>query len=385
MYLAKRYQKLVIRSSKSGKTRTLYSTNGNGLALDAEIHGYANGKAKDGNFTIYNTGKTTTGYLKRGNTIHFYAGYVDPYHDENNISLQIAGEIKTVGAMTKGAVDRPITFTAEDGKNFEDAKKVAQRKTKTVKKVDTKNLISVSKTMKSYDQAKTKELNAWLKDHKNAKTHEKALERKKVADAKKKQRQKVTAKYNSQKKSAEKHAKKTKKVTYKSYTFKKGTKAASIIKFMASKADIPIGALKLTKNKVYKKGYTASKNAMTTIKAVAKACRTDLRQVNGKLYIEPLTKGNTATKTITYSSGLIQEPEVNDDGKVSGWTVTTLALPWVTCGTLYNLKSQTHSAKEVVYGFTHTFNHDEFKSETNVIDATEYEKSAKKGNLVSFE
>lgn len=385
MYLAKRYQKIVIMDAKTNKQRILTSTNGNGLALDAEIHGYANGKAKDGNFTIYNIGKVTTAYIKRGSIVHFYAGYIDPYHDENNIALQLSGEIKTVGATTKGAVDRPITFTAIDGKNFEDAKKVAKRKVSKTKKADTKHLISVSKTMKTYKQKQTKKLNTWLKSNAKATTHEKALARKKITDEAKKYRAKVTAKYNSQKKAAEKNAKTVKKVTYKSYTFKKGTKASAIIRFMAKKSGIPIGSLKLVHNKVYKKGYTASKNALTTIKAVAKACKTDLRQEHGKLYIQKLTQGKRATQEITYSSGLIQEPEINDDGKVSGWTVTSLALPWISCGEMFNLKSETHSAKEVVYGFTHTFNHDEFKTESSVIDITEYEKANKKGNLVSFE
>ena len=153
---------------------------------------------------------------------------------------------------------------------------------------------------------------------------------------------------------------------------------------MANKANIPIAVLKLNKNAVYKKGYKASKSAMSTIKAIAKHCKTDVWQTNGKLYIARLDSYSDTKFEVTYSSGLLGEPEINDDGQTSGYNLTTIAYPWIKAGSVFTLKSQTHSAKMIVYGSQIEYFHDHFSAVTQAMDLKDYQNSVKKGKLVSY-
>lgn len=385
MKYSKRYAKLVIRNSSDSKQRTLKSSNGNGLAIDCTQNIAVNGKSNSADITMYNIGATTKRYLKSKNTVVFYAGYVDADTGENDIRAVVRGEIKTVGQTTKGSIDRPITFSVIEGKDYEDAKKVAKTKEKKTKIKENRHMMKVSKLNKAHTASNKKTFNDWLKKNPKVSTHRKSLARKAMEDSNKKYHSALEVKYKKQKDYYTKNQKYKKTTVYKSYTFKKGTKASAIIRFMATKANIPIAVLKLNKDSVYKKGYKASKNALSTIKAVAKHCHTDIWQNNGKLYIARLDNYNDTKQIVNYSSGLLAEPEINDDGKTSGYNITTIAYPWIKVGAIFTLKSQTHSAKMIIYGAQIEYFHDHFSAVSQAMDLVDYKKSVKDGKLVSFD
>ena len=71
--------------------------------------------------------------------------------------------------------------------------------------------------------------------------------------------------------------------------------------------------------------------------------------------------------------------------KTSGYNITTIAYPWIKVGAIFTLKSQTHSAKMIIYGSQIEYFHDHFSAVSQAMDLVDYKKSVKDGKLVSFD
>lgn len=125
-------------------------------------------------------------------------------------------------------------------------------------------------------------------------------------------------------------------------TFAKGTHGATIIKRAAAAAGISISVFNLTKNKEYKKGYTAEGKAYETITAIAEACKTDVYYRRGKLVIQDATRGHAEKFEVDSASGLLENPEYNDnDGEPDTWSVTLLLQPRISTGSIIKIHSET--------------------------------------------
>lgn len=99
-------------------------------------------------------------------------------------------------------------------------------------------------------------------------------------------------------------------------TFKKKTKASTIIKTVASKAGIKLSYVSLKTDKTYKDGYTADGHPMDTLSSVAEDCKTSLFYLRGKLTLRYVYDGgNSGSFKLDNSSGLLQSPtrESRDD------------------------------------------------------------------------
>ncbi|WP_230678525.1 phage protein [Lacticaseibacillus zhaodongensis] len=99
-------------------------------------------------------------------------------------------------------------------------------------------------------------------------------------------------------------------------TFKKGSKASTIIKSVAAKAGIDLTYVSLKTDKTYKDGYTADGHPMDTLSDIADDCKTSLFYLRGKLRIQYIYGGaNTGTFELTNQTGLLQSPtrESRDD------------------------------------------------------------------------
>lgn len=120
-------------------------------------------------------------------------------------------------------------------------------------------------------------------------------------------------------------------------SFKKGTKASTIIKKIASKAGIHVASMKLKKNVEYKTGYTVSAKPINAIQSVATKCGSTMYYRRGDLVIDDLSKANGYDEhlLLNYNSGLIQQPtfEIDDDGKKT-WTLVCLLLYKVSTGSI---------------------------------------------------
>lgn len=103
--------------------------------------------------------------------------------------------------------------------------------------------------------------------------------------------------------------------------FKKGVKASTIIKTVASKAGIQLTYVSLKTDKTYKDGYTADGHPMDTLGDIAGDCKTSLFYLRGKLRIQYVYGGaNTGTFDLSNDTGLLQSPtrESRDDDWVDG-------------------------------------------------------------------
>jgi len=94
-----------------------------------------------------------------------------------------------------------------------------------------------------------------------------------------------------------------------SKTFKKGTSALTIIKTVASKANIPISPIHLKHDRKYANGYTADGAPLDIIQEVAQKCGSTIRVVRGKYKIvENVVSNKAADFLLSFTTGLTEEP-----------------------------------------------------------------------------
>lgn len=106
--------------------------------------------------------------------------------------------------------------------------------------------------------------------------------------------------------------------------FSKGTNALSIIKRVASTANIPISSISLKNNKVYGSGYTASGSAMDILEEVAVSCQSSIYYKRGKLVIRDIATVANDICNLSVNSGLINQPSRIENEEYKGWAIESL-------------------------------------------------------------
>lgn len=143
-------------------------------------------------------------------------------------------------------------------------------------------------------------------------------------------------------------------------TFKKGTKASTIVKKISKMAGIPISNIKFINDYVYKKGYTVSNKPLVAIKAIVKQCKAHIYFRKGKLYIDNWDKPNPYNENLTISklTGLVGHPSFDDDDRISfqmyldprisTGSVVRLVDKAVGIDDLYRVKSGSHDLESMI-------------------------------------
>lgn len=134
----------------------------------------------------------------------------------------------------------------------------------------------------------------------------------------------------------------TKKKVHMNLTFKKGTKASTIINRISRDSGIPLAKVHLKKDVVYTKGYTVSAKAEAVLKEIATKCGSQLYYRSADLVIDDVTSidGYTEHAYLTPTTGLVEQPslQVGDDGKVTYSVVSNLN-PSITAGSIVEINN----------------------------------------------
>lgn len=134
----------------------------------------------------------------------------------------------------------------------------------------------------------------------------------------------------------------TKKKVHMNLTFKKGTKASTIINRISRDSGIPLAKTHLKTDVVYKKGYTVSAKPEELLKEIATKCGSQLYYRRADLVIDDLSEidGYAEHVYLTPTSGLIEQPslQVGDDGKVTYSIVSNLN-PSITAGSIVEVNN----------------------------------------------
>lgn len=143
-------------------------------------------------------------------------------------------------------------------------------------------------------------------------------------------------------------------------SFKKGTKASTIVRKISKMAGIPVSNIKFTHDYVYKKGYTVSNKPLAAIKAIVKQCKAHIYFRKGRLYIDNWDKPNSYNENILISkfTGLVGHPSFDDDDhisfqmyldpRVSTGSVVHLVDKAEGIDDLYRIKSGSHDLESMI-------------------------------------
>lgn len=270
--------------------------------------------------TLYNLTKDELAEFLEKRTIVATAGFYNSDYTYKNGGMITKGNIKSSTPLAQDGVDRTIQV------NFNHFPEISEEpiKVKKVTKVKVANSRkkasgkSAAELIRAYNQKKTKELNSWLKNNPNASAHVRALERKKISGQRKRYASKTRKKYSKKTRAKAAKAKYVKQIKYANLSFKAGTKASTIIRTVAKKGKIPLGAIKLTYDRKFPNGYTVSGKPINALNKLANSSSTTAYIENGKLNIREITTGQKAKLQLTPETGLISHPSPTDDGTYNG-------------------------------------------------------------------
>ncbi|CAJ1227167.1 hypothetical protein LZY01_19730 [Levilactobacillus zymae] len=272
---------------------------------------------------MYNLTPSQFGIFLEGRTISATAGFYNADATAKNGGLITKGTIKSSTPMAQDGMDRTVQVNfnhfpdiSGDVLKVRKVTKVRVKQTKNTRKKASGK--SATDRIKQYNQKKTKELNTWLRNNPNAKSHDRALKRGEIARQRKSYAARTRKKYTQTTKQAKTKAKYAKQVKYANLSFKKGTTVLTAIRSIAGKANIPLGAVKLTYNHKFANDYTVNSKPLSAIKKLADIASTTCYIMNGKLYIREITTGQKAKLHLTPETGLLTHPTPSDDGSYDG-------------------------------------------------------------------
>lgn len=111
-------------------------------------------------------------------------------------------------------------------------------------------------------------------------------------------------------------------------SYKKAVKSSTVIKDLAAAIGLNIKVLKLPNDKVHKKGYSVSNNALDNIRRLGEDCGASFYFSLGNLYIRDIREGDNTRVILTPENGLIGTPELTgrtyQKKYADCWRVTSL-------------------------------------------------------------
>ena len=152
--------------------------------------------------------------------------------------------------------------------------------------------------------------------------------------------------------------------TLKDVTFKAGTKASTILKYLLGKTNTPIAVFKVRRDYTYKDEQKVDGDLMENIKKYAEVCGISVYVNKGKIYARHLKEGDNINFTISESTGMVGTPSEYEEeitaekykDTIRGYEVRTLLQHRFTTAAIINLNSKNAKGKFRVRSGEHTFN-----------------------------
>lgn len=151
-------------------------------------------------------------------------------------------------------------------------------------------------------------------------------------------------------------------------SFKANTKASIIINKLISVLGIKLAATpKLTRDKVYKKGYVVTGLILNNLEEVVRDCGSIIYYRRGRLVIRPLKEGFDERFRLEEGSGLLGSPEPFEDDSRKGYNVKCLLQHRVTVASIIELRSKTANGTYRAVKGKHVATGSDFYTEFEVV------------------
>lgn len=155
-----------------------------------------------------------------------------------------------------------------------------------------------------------------------------------------------------------------KKTIKKEITYKKGTKASSILKDLINKTGTPIAVFKIKRDFKYKDEQKVDGDLMENIKKYSEVCGISVYVNKGKVYARSLKEGDALNFTVEEDTGMIGSPTEYEEeitaekykDTIKGYEIETLLQHRFTTGGIIKLKSRDIKGKFRIRSGKHKFN-----------------------------
>ncbi|MGP3641207.1 hypothetical protein [Lentilactobacillus hilgardii] len=375
MKLVRAYQRVEVDDKSKNMVLKSYGKDGYNAIVEVQNPFSTASDKNISTITIHNLPESDKNIVEKGCNVRVYFGWISETGEYNTIGLLTQGTVSSVDPSAYASGDKTFVFTISDGSNYDSKKEV---------KVKTTSKTRVTASQKSLDEAITKynsQLNAkrkkWRDDNPNANNKQVRAYNKKILNAKNAYAKAKRKSYLKQKEILEKDKKYKKTTKYKPLTFAKNTRGSTIIKKIAKAAGIKIYGMKLAYDHKFMKGYTAKSKPMAAIESIASICKTPVYRSHGKLYIRDYSKNKKSDLYISYDTGLLQEPELQDDSDdgLKHYQVEFLLRRTISGGTIYHLTSETISGWVVAESGEHDTSSDSMTTTCDCVSYSDYKKA----------
>ena len=165
------------------------------------------------------------------------------------------------------------------------------------------------------------------------------------------------------------------KRTVSNITFKKGTKASTILKSLLKKTNTPIAVFKVRRDWTYKDEVSVDGDLMEEIKKYAEVCGISVFVSKGKIYARYIKDGDNLNFTLSADTGLIGSPEEFEEEQtaedfketVKGYKCECLLQHRMTTAGIINLNSMLANGRYRIRSGEHIFNESEALTKVEVI------------------
>ena len=157
--------------------------------------------------------------------------------------------------------------------------------------------------------------------------------------------------------------------------FSENTKASTILKSLLDKTNLPVAAFNPQNDHVYEDSVTVSGGLLENIKKYSDECEVSTFINKGKIYSQPINKGNTVGFTLTEDTGLIgsptagvEETNIESGTKVTNYLEVEMLLQHrVTTGVQIKVASRQHNITGRVIEGEHSYNGIDFVTKAKVV------------------
>lgn len=160
----------------------------------------------------------------------------------------------------------------------------------------------------------------------------------------------------------------------KSKSYKKGTKASTILKDLVERIKMPTGAFKIKRDYTYKDSVTVEGELMDSIKKYAQVCGVSTYVNKGKIYVRSLKEGDNIKFTVEPATGLLSVEEFEEEvtaekykDKIKGYKLSMLLQHRITTASIIKLHSKDVKGTFRVRSGEHTFDGTDMLTEIEVI------------------
>ena len=167
----------------------------------------------------------------------------------------------------------------------------------------------------------------------------------------------------------------------KKITFGKGTKASSILRKLVARTGLPVAVFKIRRDYTYKGKTTVDGGLMNNIRKYADVCGVSAYVCKSKIYVCPLTYGQSKTFHLSEDTGLLSISEFEEESTsekykdhIVGVECEMLLQHRIQTGSVIQIENGTYKGTYRVREGSHNYDGDKFTTKVKAVSTSSLKK-----------